>query len=48
MDVYYVYILTNKNHIVLYIGRTKQLKTRLNQHKNNGLKRLQGNITYTN
>ena len=35
MDVYYVYILTNKNHTVLYVGLTKQLKLRLKQHKNN-------------
>ena len=35
MDVHYVYILTNKNHTVLYVGRSKQLKERLEQHKNN-------------
>lgn len=35
MDIHYVYILTNKNHTVLYVGRSKQLKRRLNQHKNN-------------
>ena len=33
--VYYVYILTNKNKTVLYIGVTNNLKIRLQQHKNN-------------
>lgn len=42
MDVYYVYILTNKNHTVLYVGRSKQLKVRLNQHKNNSIKTFTG------
>ncbi|AJR02406.1 GIY-YIG nuclease family protein [Siansivirga zeaxanthinifaciens] len=42
MDVHYVYILTNKNHTVLYVGRTKQLKTRISQHKNNSLKTFTG------
>ena len=28
----YVYILTNKNHSVLYIGVTSKLKLRLHQH----------------
>ncbi|MBU3821140.1 GIY-YIG nuclease family protein [Flavobacteriaceae bacterium XHP0103] len=42
MDVYYVYILTNKNHSVLYVGRSKQLNIRLNQHKSNGLKSFTG------
>ncbi|WNH07815.1 GIY-YIG nuclease family protein [Thalassobellus suaedae] len=42
MDVHYVYILTNNNHTVLYVGRTKQLKTRLVQHKNNNLKTFTG------
>lgn len=36
MDIQYVYILTSKNHSVLYVGRSKQLKQRLIQHKNNG------------
>lgn len=35
MDMHYVYILTNKNHTVLYVGKTNQLKRRLNQHKHN-------------
>ncbi|MBC8753625.1 GIY-YIG nuclease family protein [Kordia sp. YSTF-M3] len=35
MDIQYVYILTNKNHTVLYVGWSKQLKKRLIQHKNN-------------
>ncbi|WP_147679105.1 GIY-YIG nuclease family protein [Algibacter pacificus] len=42
MEVHYVYILTNKNHTVLYVGRTKQLKVRLNQHKNNSSKSFTG------
>lgn len=42
MDVYYIYILTNKNHTVLYVGRSKQLKVRLNQHKNNSIKTFTG------
>lgn len=37
MNEYYVYILTNKNHTVLYVGITNNLKSRLKQHqsKNN-------------
>ncbi len=42
MDLYYVYILTNQNHSVLYIGRTKQIKVRLRQHKNNSIKTFTG------
>ncbi len=42
INVHYVYILTNKNHTVLYIGRTKQLKIRLTQHKSNSLKTFTG------
>lgn len=42
MEVHYVYILTNKNHTVLYVGRTKQLKVRLSQHKNNSSKSFTG------
>ncbi|MCR8666500.1 GIY-YIG nuclease family protein [Aestuariibaculum sp. M13] len=42
MDVYYVYILTNKNHTVLYVGRTKQLNIRLKQHRNNSQKTFTG------
>ncbi|WP_282043582.1 GIY-YIG nuclease family protein [Winogradskyella flava] len=30
---HYVYIITNKKHGVLYIGKTKRLKTRIYQHK---------------
>ena len=30
---YYVYILTNKNHTVLYVGVSNNLKVRLKQHK---------------
>ena len=30
---YYVYILTNWNHEVMYIGMTNNLTTRLYQHK---------------
>jgi len=32
---YFIYILTNKNKTVLYIGVTNNLKTRLFQHSNN-------------
>lgn len=42
MDIYYVYILTNKNHSVLYVGRSKQLKIRLHQHRNNSIKTFTG------
>jgi len=31
---YYVYILTNKNHQVLYIGVTNELRSRIQQHIN--------------
>jgi len=34
----YVYILTNKNNTVLYIGVTSDLALRLEQHKNKYLK----------
>ena len=30
---YYVYIMTNKNHTVLYTGVTSDLKKRIYQHK---------------
>ena len=42
MDVHYVYILTNKSHNVLYVGRSKPLKERLKQHKTNSLKSFTG------
>ncbi len=32
MEKGYVYILTNKNHSVLYIGATKNLKNRIDCH----------------
>jgi len=32
---YYIYIITNKAKTVLYTGVTNNLKTRLEQHKNN-------------
>ena len=32
-ELFYTYILTNKNHTVLYIGVTSDLKRRLKQHK---------------
>ncbi len=33
MSVYYVYILTNRYHTVLYIGVTNNLQRRLYEHK---------------
>ncbi|AZQ57545.1 GIY-YIG nuclease family protein [Maribacter sp. MJ134] len=33
MHRYYVYILTNKNHSVLYVGFTNNLKRRLKEHR---------------
>lgn len=30
---HYIYIITNKKNGVLYIGKTKRLKTRIYQHK---------------
>ena len=30
----YTYILTNKNHSVLYVGATRNLKNRIDCHKN--------------
>lgn len=34
MQVYYVYILTNDRHTVLYVGSTSNLKKRVYHHKN--------------
>ncbi|MGB7843728.1 MAG: GIY-YIG nuclease family protein [Salinimicrobium sp.] len=33
MRISHVYILTNKNHTVLYVGVTSDLRKRLGQHK---------------
>lgn len=37
---YFVYIITNKNKTVLYIGVTNNLRLRLEQHANNIEKRI--------
>ena len=34
MEKYFVYILTNKNHTVLYTGFTDNLERRVYEHKN--------------
>jgi putative endonuclease len=33
MQLYYIYILTNTNRTVLYIGVTNNLQRRINEHK---------------
>jgi len=33
MHTYYVYLLTNANHVVLYVGVTNNLARRVAQHK---------------
>lgn len=33
MNSYYVYILTNKNNTVLYIGMTNEIHRRIKEHK---------------
>ncbi len=33
MKTYYVYILTNKNHTVLYTGCTDDIERRVDEHK---------------
>jgi putative endonuclease len=38
---YFVYIVTNKNKTVLYIGVTNDLRTRLQQHEMNSVPFLQ-------
>ena len=37
-ELFYTYILTNKNHSVLYVGFSNNLKRRLQQHKNKSSK----------
>ena len=41
-ELFYTYILTNKNHTVLYIGVTSDLKRRLKQHKQKSNKGFTG------
>ena len=41
-ELFYTYILTNKNHTVLYIGVTSDLKRRLKQHKQKSNKGFSG------
>lgn len=41
-ELFYTYILTNKNHTVLYIGGTNDLKRRLKQHKQKSNKGFSG------
>ena len=41
-ELFYTYILTNKNHTVLYIGVTNDLKKRLKQHKQKSNKGFTG------
>ena len=41
-ELFYTYILTNKNHTVLYIGITSDLKRRLKQHKQKSNKGFTG------
>lgn len=48
MDNYYVYILTNKNNTVLYVGLSNNLKIRLEQHKDKGNKGFTKNIVPIN
>lgn len=41
-ELFYTYILTNKNHTVLYIGVTNNLKRRVKQHKQKSNKGFTG------
>ena len=41
-ELFFTYILTNKNHTVLYIGVTNDLKRRLKQHKQESNKGFSG------
>lgn len=43
MQKYYVYILTNKNNTVLYIGITNNILNRLKGHKAKSNKGFTGN-----
>ena len=48
MKEYYVYILTNRNRTVLYIGITHDLKRRLHEHENHLLEGFSDKYNVTN